>query len=130
VAATRFKRSGIQVNVLSVLSTLNMPALAVETADIATSAVTEAKIADATIGLGGATHGVAAGKLDAIYASKATATVDVAVNITHGLGRTPVGYALVSSDKAANAYDGGTHTATHLKVKCDVTTVVGKYLIW
>jgi hypothetical protein len=108
-----------------------MPALAVETADIATSAVQEAKIADATIGLGGGTTAVAVGKLDAIYASKNTGAANATFNVTHGLGRAAAAYLLVGSDKAANVYDStATSTATHLKMRCDTATVALKLMVW
>ncbi len=130
MATTKFLRSGIQVGVMSVLTTLNMPAAAVEAADIASDAVTAAKIAAATISLGSGTTGAAMGKFDAIYASVNFVTLDVTLSVAHGLSRTPIAYALVGSDKAANVYDGATHTATHLKVKCDTTTVTAKLIIW
>ncbi len=130
MATTHFKRSGIQVGVMSVLTTLNMPAAAVEAADLASDSITAAKIAAATISLGSGTHGVAMGKFDGIYGSVNFVTLDVTLSVVHGLGRTPIAYALVGSDKAANVYDGATHTATHLKVKCDTTTVTAKLIIW
>ncbi len=130
MATTHFKRSGIQVGVLSVLTTLNMPAAAVEAADIASNAVTGAKIAAATISLGTGTTGVAMGKLDAIIAIGSTNSSNTEVTVTHGLGRVPVGYILIGSDLACNIYDSTTFTATHLKIKCDVASVVYNLMIW
>ncbi len=127
---TRFVRSGIQVGTLSVLTSLKAPSAFIAASHIATNSVIEAKIADATIGLGGGTSGVAMGKLDAIIAEGSTNTANAEVTVTHGLGRAPVGYLLVGCDLACNVYDSAAHTATHLKIKCDVASVVYSLMIW
>jgi len=131
MAQTRFK-SKIDVNSLVVNSSITLAGSQVTTAAIQNSAVTNSKLAGGAVGMGSGTHGVVTGKLDAIMASVTTATLNITTIVTHGLGRTPIGFLAVAQDKAANFYKSRATmaTSTHLWVDCDTTTVVAKLLIF
>lgn len=52
-------------------------------------------------------------------------------SVTHDLGRVPVGYILVKSDKSANIYDGPTAWTTSLiYLKADQASVAYRLLIF
>jgi hypothetical protein len=104
----------------------------ITTAKLATSGVTNAKIANATINIGGATSGAALGKLNAKYKSVLTKASNTAVFVTHGLGRTPVGYLVFAPDKAGTFYRGSTSylRATHVVVKVQLQSVAANMMIW
>lgn len=64
-----------------------------------------------------------------------TATTDAVpgdeVAVAHGLKRTPNGFAVLSTDKAAVIYDGSTaNDATNLYIRSDTGTVAVKLLIF
>ena len=103
----------------------------ISTSKLATSAVTNAKILNANIGMGSANTGSTAGKLNAKYKTFAFAATGTLMQVTHGLGRTPVGHLVIAPSKAGVVYRGSTNylRATQIYVKCNAT-VAGTFLIW
>lgn len=60
-----------------------------------------------------------------------SATPDEESAVAHGLGRSPIGYAVISKDKAAHIYDGSTSwDATNIYVRSDIASVTTKLLIF
>jgi hypothetical protein len=103
----------------------------ITTAKLATSAVTNSKILNANIGLGSGNSGSTAGKLNAKYKTFAFTATGTLLQVTHGLGRTPVGYLVFAPSKAGVVYRATTAylKATQIWVKCNAT-VAGTFLIW
>jgi hypothetical protein len=91
---------------------------AVRQKDILASAVSNAKISDGTIGLGGAADGSTAGKLNAKDQRFTTAASNTIVTVPSGLSRAPVGYDVIRCNKDAVVYDGSTaFTTSNLYIK-------------
>ena len=84
------------------------------------------------IGLGTAGDGTYASKINGIYQVFTTsATPDAENTIAHELGRVPVGYIVVSVDKAAVLYKGTTAwTSTNIYLKCNVASTAYTILIF
>ena len=115
----------------SAVTTAKIANFKLTTAKLATSAVTNAKILNANIGMGSANTGSTAGKLNAKYKTFAFAATGTLMQVTHGLGRTPVGHLVIAPSKAGVVYRGSTNylRATQIYVKCNAT-VAGTFLIW
>ncbi|MCE5199812.1 MAG: hypothetical protein ABFD54_08895 [Armatimonadota bacterium] len=98
--------------------------------------VLQATAADAArfkqLAMGDGSDGSLAGGLDAIYQNYTTnATPDTEDTIAHGLGRTPVGFVVVSIDKAGMVYKGVTAwDGTNLYLKCSITSASVTILIF
>ena len=115
----------------SAVTTAKIANVKVTTAKLATSAVTNAKIAAAIISLGSATDGAAVGKLNAKYQVLTSATANTTVQVAHGLGRTPVGFVAVKTNKSSTIYDAGVAwTATNIFLKLSGTTVAATVWIF
>ena len=86
----------------------------------------------ASISLGTGADGTLAGKLGGIYQVLTTsATPDAENTIAHGLGRTPIGYVVVKSDKAGDVYTGTTGWGTtNIYLKATVASMAVTILIF
>jgi hypothetical protein len=85
------------------------------------------------VSLGSGTTGRRAGNLSAQYIDHITpSVVDTEFVLPHGLGRTPVGYAVVRRDRAGTVYDSsiGSWNDTLLYLKADVASMTIKLLVW
>jgi len=51
-------------------------------------------------------------------------------SFNHNLKRTPIGFIIISKDKAGDFYNGSGHTSSQLKLKCSVASVTFKALIF
>ena len=86
--------------------------------NIAPLAVTNSKVATQTLTLGGATHGVALGKLNALVFSVAFGSHLVTVGVTHGLGQAAEGWWVIRNNKSGWVYEAA-NVATQLRLVCD-----------
>lgn len=113
------------------VTTIKIRNFNITTAKLATNAVTNAKVLNANIGLGTATTGTGFGKLNAKYKTFTFTATGVVLQVTHGLGRTPVGYLVIAPSKAGVVYRGSTNylRATQIYVKCNAT-VAGTMIVW
>ena len=118
----------LSTNAVTTIKILNYK---ITTAKLATSAVTNAKVLNANIGMGSANTGSTAGKLNAKYKTFTFTATGTLMQVTHGLGRTPVGYLVLNPSKPGVVYRGSTNylRTTQLFVKCNAT-VAGTLLIW
>jgi len=114
------------------ITNAKLGANAVTAAKINANAVTNAKILNAIIGMGNANSGSTAGKLNGIYKTFITNVSNTAVLVTHGLGRTPVGYFVFAPNKAGVVYRGSTNylRASHVVIKSTLATVAGTMIVW
>ena len=65
------------------------------------------------------------------FADVTTPGSDVEFEITHGLGYIPLGYLVISSDKAGHVYNSTTAwTAEKIYLKCNVSTTIIRVLIF
>lgn len=96
----------------------------IKAAKIADNAVRTSEIGNGVITLGSAADGTIAGKLNAKYqVVTSTGLADTEFTVTHQLGRTPVGFLLVKSNKATSVYDSGTAwTDTSIFLKSSAAT--------
>lgn len=103
----------------------------ITTAKLATSAVTNAKVLKGSLNIGGATSGATAGFLNAKYKTFAFTATGTLMQVTHGLGKTPVGFLVFNQSKPGVVYRGSTNylRATQVYVKCNAT-VAGTLLIF
>jgi len=108
--------------------------MGVRTIDLTDFAVTTRKIKDGSVTLGTAVHYTTAGKLDGQCVSVTTdPTADYETEITHNLGRVPVGYIVVYQDKAGSLYrpDTGTAwTSTKFYIHCSAASVKVHLIIY
>ena len=113
------------------ITNAKLGANAVTVSKINANAVTNAKILNAIIGLGNANTGSTAGKLNAIYKTLTFTATGTLMQVTHGLGRTPVAYLPLNPSKPGVVYRGSTNylRATQVYVKCNAT-VACVLLIW
>jgi hypothetical protein len=82
---------------------------------IAALAVSNGHVGTQTLTLGGATHNVALGKLNALVMSVPFATQGVTVGVTHGLGRAAYGWFVIRQNKRADVYEKA-NVATQLRL--------------
>ena len=85
------------------------------------------------ISLGNGLSGYRSGNLDAQYIDVFTPSVaDTEFAVPHGLGRKPIGYDVVRSDKAAIVYDssGGSWGDNVLYLKCNVASTTIKLRVY
>jgi len=55
---------------------------------------------------------------------------DTEDSFAHLLKRTPIGFIIISKDKAGDFYNGSGHTSSVIKLKCSVASVTFKALIF
>lgn len=69
--------------------------------------------------------------IDCVYVSGTTDGVaNTETTHAHNLNRTPVGYIIISKDKAGDIYDSAAHTSTVIKLKCSVASVTFKAIVF
>lgn len=82
---------------------------------IAALAVSSGHVKGTSLSLGGATHGVGLGKLNALVMSVPFSTQGVTVGVTHGLGQAAVGWFIVRQNKRADIHEKA-NVATQLRL--------------
>lgn len=99
---------------------------------LAPLAVSSGHVGTQTLTLGGATHGVALGKLNALVMSVPFATQGVTVGVTHGLGRAAYGWFVVGQNKRADIH-AKANVATQLRLQATgvaCTDIAVKVVVW
>jgi hypothetical protein len=79
------------------------------------------------LSLGEGNSGEYAGNIDGRYITFTSTTADIDIPLAHGLGRTPIGYLVVSRSNAGTVYDSTTAwNSTSMYVCCDTTSCTVK----
>jgi hypothetical protein len=77
--------------------------------------------------LGEGNSGEFAGNIDGRYITFTSTTANIDIPLTHGLGRTPIGYLVVSRSNAGTIYDSTTvWNSASMYVRCDTTSCTVK----
>ena len=84
------------------------------------------------VGLGTGADGTQVGQLDAKFQIYTTnATPDTEDTIVHGLGRIPIGYIIVSCNKAAIVYNGATAwDITNIYLRCNAASTAVTFMVF